>query len=182
VRRSYGLLKAHPIPNLSINEAKNEPSPPLNGSMGSRSGNAEFSLFQAPKSLEVHTMTPSGTGKRLEARLQLPQRTAAYQEAFLQSLQRIAKPLEVISSFAKAQRSSMRRASSFSSTPRSSWSSPTAPSASREASGGDLQLLQSTGMLLEANLGNARAVPSNPTANPGTAFLQLHETDFLGLR
>ena len=111
-------------------------------------------------------MTLPGTGKRQEARLHLPQhsaepqealhqhfqRTSASQEALLPSLQRTVKSLEVTSSSATAPGSSGRRASSFSSTPQSSWSSPPAPSVSREAPGGDLQPHQSTGMLREERL------------------------------
>lgn len=111
-------------------------------------------------------MTLPGIGKRLGALLPLPQHsteaqevrlqhfqgTAAFQEAFLQCLQGTAKPLEVTLRSATASQCSGRRSSSFSSTPRSSWSSPPAPSACHEASGDDLQLLQSTGMLLEVRL------------------------------
>ena len=111
-------------------------------------------------------MTLPGTGKWRELRLHLPQhsaeplealhqhfqRTSASQEVLLQPLQRTVKSLEVTSSPATAPGSSGRRASSFSSTPRSSWRSPPAPPASREASGGDLQLLQSTEISREARL------------------------------
>ena len=125
-----------------------------------------FQPFQVSGSLEARALPLSGTGKRLvglilppqhsakprEARLQHFLCTGASQEAFLQSLQRIVKSLEVTSSSATAPQSSGRRASSFSSTPRSSWRSPPAPPASREASGGDLQLLQSTEISREARL------------------------------
>ncbi len=111
-------------------------------------------------------MTLLGTGKRLEVlrscrrkavvwprnRLQHFHGTAAFQEALLQFLQRPGKLLGAAPSSIGVPKSSRRHASSFFSVPQNSWGRPPAPLASRKAPGGGLQLLQSTGKLLEAHL------------------------------
>jgi hypothetical protein len=147
---------------------------------GSRFGGSRFHRFQAPRGREVRVTALPGTVERLEEFLRSPQciaahseeiaqphprsarpleaalrpfqRTAAYREAFLPSLQGLANTLEASASFVRAPRGSRRCASSSSRAPRSSWGRTPVPSASRHASGADLQLHPCTALPREERL------------------------------
>ena len=149
---------------------------------GSRFGGSRFHRFQAPRGREVRVTALPGTGERLEEFLRSPQsiavhsediaqlhprsarpleaalrpfqRTAAYREAFLPSLQGLANTLEASASFVRAPRGSRRCASSSSRAPQSSSGRTPVPSASRHASGADLQIHPRTALPREERLQN----------------------------